>query len=165
MASIYVQYPATGGDSTGGIVFTSGIVYDSTNVLIANWTPGDRILYDAGGVQSIDVNERVLYDGNGTTQVLSFESAEAGGPGLYLADSSGAESVDWDARLLLAGNGTTVLSWGTQQTASGVTAGYTAHTSANTVYAESTFTGNTGSTAYTLGDIVAALKTYGLIAS
>lgn len=52
-----------------------------------------------------------------------------------------------------------------QQTALGITAGFTPHTSANTVFNESTFTGNTGTSAYTISDIVAALKHYGLLAS
>lgn len=45
------------------------------------------------------------------------------------------------------------------------TSGFTANTSANAVCAESTFTGNTGSTAYTISDIVKNLKTCGLLAS
>ncbi len=52
-----------------------------------------------------------------------------------------------------------------QQTAGGVTAGFTPHTSANPTFNESTFTGNSGSSAYTISDIVAALKAYGLLAS
>lgn len=45
------------------------------------------------------------------------------------------------------------------------TAGFTANTSANAVFAESTFTGNTGSTAYTISDIVRNFKTAGLLAA
>lgn len=51
-----------------------------------------------------------------------------------------------------------------QQTAGGVTAGFTAHASANAVFNESTWTGNVGSSAYTFSDIVAALKNLGLLA-
>lgn len=45
----------------------------------------------------------------------------------------------------------------------GTTTGFTANTSVNNVFNESTFTGNTGSTAYTISDVVRALKLYGLL--
>lgn len=51
-----------------------------------------------------------------------------------------------------------------QQNTAGTTTGYTANASANTVYSGSTFTGGIGTTAYTLTDIVRALKTLGLLA-
>jgi hypothetical protein len=52
----------------------------------------------------------------------------------------------------------------TQPTATGAT-GFTANASANSSFAESTYTGSVGATAYTVGDIVASLKNLGLIAS
>ena len=52
----------------------------------------------------------------------------------------------------------------TQPNTTGETTGFTANTSANVVCNESTFTGNVGTTAYTLNDIVKHLKNLGLIA-
>lgn len=52
-----------------------------------------------------------------------------------------------------------------QPSATGVTtAGFTANPSANAVFAESTFTGNVGATAYSMSDVVANLKNAGLLA-
>lgn len=51
-----------------------------------------------------------------------------------------------------------------QQATAGTTTGFTAATG-TAVLAGSTFTGNSGSTAYTIGDIVLALKTLGLMAA
>lgn len=49
-----------------------------------------------------------------------------------------------------------------QTTASGVTGGYTSVGGA-AVLAQSTFTGNTGTTAYTITDVVAACKHAGIL--
>ena len=52
-----------------------------------------------------------------------------------------------------------------QYSTTGTTTGFTAGSGTNWAQDDSTYTGNTGSTAYTVGDIVRALKTAGLIAS
>lgn len=51
-----------------------------------------------------------------------------------------------------------------QPTASALTTGFTAVNTTTVVAAASTFTGNIGLTAYTIGDVVNALKKLGLIA-
>lgn len=57
-------------------------------------------------------------------------------------------------------NATPVVQYSTTGTTTGFTAG-----SGTAAKDDSTYTGNTGSTTYTVGDIVKALKTAGLIAS
>lgn len=51
-----------------------------------------------------------------------------------------------------------------QQATAGTTTGFTAATG-TAVLSGSTFTGNTGSTAYTIGDVVKALKALGFMAA
>ena len=52
-----------------------------------------------------------------------------------------------------------------QPSAVGTATGYTAGTTAATFHEDDTYTGNVGTTAYTLNGVVAALTTLGLIAS
>lgn len=72
----------------------------------------------------------------------------------------GISLVSSAVRIGLYGTANTI-----QYATTNTTTGFTANASANTVFAESTFTGNTGSTAYTVGDIVRALKLIGLMAA
>jgi hypothetical protein len=51
-----------------------------------------------------------------------------------------------------------------QQNTTGTTTGFVANSSANASYNESTYTGGVGTTAYTVGDVVRALKNLGLLA-
>lgn len=51
-----------------------------------------------------------------------------------------------------------------QQNTTGTTTGFVANSSANATYNESTYTGGVGTTAYTVGDVVRALKNLGLLA-
>ena len=58
-------------------------------------------------------------------------------------------------------NATPVIQYAT----TGTLTGFTANTSVNAVFNESTFTGNTGASAYTISDIVRALKLLGIMAA
>lgn len=52
-----------------------------------------------------------------------------------------------------------------QQATTGTTTGFTSGGPSNTVHADATFTGGSGTKAYTIGDIVLALKNLGLLAA
>ena len=85
---------------------------------------------------------RQLSDGNG----------QNGGPGSVFGQSSSDKISFFGATPV------------TQPNTTGETTGFTANTSANVVCNESTFTGNIGTSAYTISDIVKALKDIGALA-
>lgn len=80
---------------------------------------------------------------------------------VILATTTGTKIGTATTQKLGFWNATPVVQYAT----TGTTTGYTANTSANILYNESTFTGNTGATAYTISDIIRALKLAGIIAS
>ncbi|MEE4302462.1 MAG: hypothetical protein V2J24_23685 [Pseudomonadales bacterium] len=95
-----------------------------------------------------------------TTGTEELRPLRLRGSPLRLLGTGSAESVRIDGNGLLAFFGASPVA---QQTASGAT-GHVAG-SASGVTEDSTFTGGVGTTAYTIGDVVAALKQLGLIAS
>lgn len=125
------------------------------------------------GVNHIDVNTSLAFVNNtiGLCQVNGnavhvgnfSNSASLVGYGNCSFGNNSGSSVNVagaSSNLGFFSNGTV-----SQQNTTGTgAAGYIANTSSNQVYAESTFTGNIGSTAYTASDIVLALKNYGLLA-
>jgi hypothetical protein len=117
------------------------------------WTDSTHTLTLGGGTP----NNAVISGGNGksltVTTVGNFGTivlTSPGGSGITIAAS---------ASELLSFYGVAAV---TQRTAAGVTTGYTAGAS-TAVTIDGTFTGNVGATAYTIGDLVAALKALGFI--
>lgn len=92
------------------------------------------------------------------TTVTKLPKAKAGTSIIY---GDGSNGLKFRAP---SGTAKTVISLAAALSTTGTTTGFLSATG-NAVLAGSTFTGNTGSTAYTIGDIVNALKTAGIIAS
>lgn len=90
------------------------------------------------------------------SNVFEFDYA-TGGVTIYFADTSGGMQFFHNIGFY----GTSPVS---QANTTGTTAGFTAG-AGTTVVSGSTFTGNTGATAYTIGDVVNALKRVGLMAA
>ncbi len=81
----------------------------------------------------------------------------------FLPDTSGVTSFDYNARSAFDAAAVQTFSWSAQWSTTGTVTGFTAATGIP-VLSASTFTGDSGATAYTLGDIVAALKQYKILA-
>lgn len=92
------------------------------------------------------------------TGVVSFSRPTAGGA----IQINGTIGVDGGGNRLLSFYGGAPIA---KPSAVGAATGYTAGTTAATFHSDDTYTGNVGTTAYTLNGIVAALKNLGLIAS
>jgi hypothetical protein len=117
---------------------------------------------DASASTNLDAGDLILRGGLATTT-----GAGVGGDVFIRGGTKGSTGTDGD--VYLADSDTDGLSfWNAtpvaQQSGTGETTGFTAG-SGTAVNDDSTFTGNVGSTAYRISDVVKALKNYGLLAS
>jgi hypothetical protein len=102
----------------------------------------------------------VLTSFNSTGAIATF-AGFADGTNIAVGTTTGTKIGTATTQKIAFFNSTPI----TQPSATGVTTGFTANASANAVFNESTWTGNVGTKAYTVSDIVAHLKNLGLIAS
>jgi hypothetical protein len=130
-------------DASGILRLHTGTVAQDTKFVARRITSGAGLNF-----------EQAVFGWTGTEILLS---AEAGGTGTLRGIKLGSASTS-----LLGFFGATPV---VCPSSTGLgTSGFTSGGGGNTVHATSTFTGNVGSTAYTLSDIVAHLKNLGLIA-
>lgn len=115
------------------------------NILQGSWEAGDRLrnisASQASNLESVDQDL-------GTTSDVTHNNVEIDGDLNHDGDNAGFYGTDPVA----------------QPSSTGETGGFTAG-SGTSVNDDSTFTGNVGSTAYTVGDLVKHLKNTGLLAS
>lgn len=147
------------------------------NLLVEdNHGGGDaRITLSALNGSSVQVNWTVGNDGNDSGSLVVSESSTLGTNNRFRIASGGAITLYSDivlptvtgtkigtstSQLLGFWNASPVAQYNTTGTVTGFTAG-----AGTAVLDDSTFTGNTGSTAYTMGDVVRALKLSGIMAT
>lgn len=102
------------------------------------------------------VNQNLLTSSSPSFAGLSISDAG----NIVLATTTGTKIGTGTTQKLGFWNATPIV----QPSSTGETTGFTANTSANALFNESTWTGNVGSTAYTISDIVKHLKNAGLLA-
>lgn len=146
-------------DDSGTLtVNTSGFPASTFHVRLAVVVAGATTITSIADARlpfnSCGKNENTVY------LALAGGDDSSGAVGVALGTTNGTKFGTSTGQKLAFYNATPVV----QQTAATTTAGFTANTG-TTVVSGSTFTGDTGSTAYTIGDVVKALKTLGLIAS
>lgn len=178
-ANTISNYFMLGGD---GCYLQSGNTNSATNSWLCYHNSGSHPTSDV----TVNTDRAIVW--SGTTQYMGGVYRSSGGSGTFAGANgrSGTDSDGWSLNIVGgAGDGTGAdgnvrlcytgsaarggLSFFdtapvTQQSSTGETAGFTAGAGV-TVKDDSTFTGNIGSTAYRVSDVVKALKNYGLLAS
>lgn len=148
--------PVVGTDGSGAAVFNVGS--DGVPVLAGTSATVDE---DVGGDLVVDGTLSVTGTASFTAAAtLHADSALSDGVDLAIGTTTGTKIGTGATQKIGLWNATPVV----QPATTGQTAGFTAGAGA-AVLVDSVFTGGTGTKAYTVGDIVKALKAAGIMAS
>lgn len=163
-------YPDPTANASGTTNFTNDVTFDQNATVDGKLNTAASTLSTAGisippGTGPLAPSDGDIWNLNG---VLHFRGSSISGA---IVDDVNVQSIGTSKTFgyisLGSVPGDHVGFYGTtpinQPNTTGTTTGYTANTSANNVFNESTFTGNVGSKAYTISDIVLALKQLGII--
>lgn len=168
---------AADGTATGTVITGNEFVSCATAVNCGSYMMPFAFV-DSNGFTSVTANFRGNFGSgsvvnNGTSLLIfgaTFESTVAviAGQNVSLGEGSNIYTGTATGSIIAEAATQKLGFWGAppvvQPTAHAETAGYTSGTG-TTVTIDGKFTGNTGTTAYTIADVVAALKSAGLIAS
>jgi hypothetical protein len=163
--------PSTGGTVTGNITLPTGdrLIFNTVDFHLG-YDAGAGGLWLAGNADNDIVkityggaSGKLIIDQFGQGIVLTITSQS-----LDLADGTNISPGTAQGSMVASQANQKLGFWGVtpvvQPATAGTTTGFTAG-AGSTVVSGSTFTGNTGISAYTIGDVVRALKTAGLMAA
>jgi len=146
----------------GGATNVSTFSYQHANTGTAS-TDGGMTGMDGSDLYVRNFENGLVYFGTNTAYQMNLSSTAltfADAINVAFNTTTGTKLGTATGQKIGMYNATPVIQYAT----TGTTTGFTANASANTLFNESTFTGGLGSTAYTVSDVVLALKRLGVIA-
>lgn len=163
MSSKYKQQFA---DPLGGLVYDpTGMRYLSAGAGAPTSSVGG---YAVGGLY-IDLTNAALYQNTGTTASATWTGVSGAATSLSLADNATLATTTGNGARIAGNNAQKLGFWGAtpvvRLATNGEANGYLGNAATNTNAGTFTANGNSGSSAYTLGDVVKAMKQYGLLAT
>lgn len=160
-AAVWIQYPNSSAANTWDALqtFAAGIAFGGATTVNVVTMP-DNLADALNFIQGSNSYLKFVTTDSAETIVAGVNLTLADAKNIILDTTTGTKIGTATNQKLGFFNKTPV----TQQATAGTTTGFTAG-GGTTATSASTFTGNTGSAAYTVGDIVLALKNLGLMAA
>lgn len=148
---------------SGPVTSTNGFITPGTIVVGGNTITGTELGYVDGVTPGTATASKalVLNASKGISTITSATITDLTVGSTIVSNTSGGVKIGTATNQKIAFFNSAPVA---QQATTGTTTGFTAG-SGTASKSDSTYTGNTGSTAYTVGDIVLALKNLGLLAA